>query len=383
VISLRTICDIVVAGLTTVISGIAIWTIGNPFWLTTFTGLILLGGIVVLLTRAPAARLVAMAAHTSAIVLIAAVMAHAAFYHNVPNDTLQLVLLLMLFPASMLSFLTVDHYFVTAQSQPLTTARVPLKRRLWRAGFLIASALMLMTSVVSGFWLAGPLWTQSQSRSWERTEATLVECKIVPSDDSEQFIDRIDVLYEYEVDGVRKVGSRLSAIPPVFASYSRTRAERIAADLAPGTRVQVVYNLANPDESLLFPGITGEILLLLLAISFYCCSFPVWFYYLACRDHAWLAGVPAQSKRHDYWSLCGSPAQESVAIGVMSFAITAHLTVGITGALTVNNPSLTTAIAAWAVSLVISGLIFRHVHGKTVLDYPAASSNTRRKTLRT
>lgn len=76
---------------------------------------------------------------------------------------------------------------------------------------------------------------------------------------------RLDVVYSYEVAGVRYTGDRVGT--GQVGSFSEAFADKAAARYAPGSAVAVHYNPENPAESIVQPGGNGLLALWLFPLA--------------------------------------------------------------------------------------------------------------------
>lgn len=139
------------------------------------------------------------------------------------------------------------------------------KRRVLQFVFLVlilggAGGLYLMKT-----WIMGPI----EAKSWLRVPATVIESHLrrhesTDSDGHTSVTWKIDILYEYEVQGRTYRSNRYGFIGG--SSSGRDPKERILRRYPPGAHIEVFVDPSDPTSAVIEPGWTLEHLLILIPL---------------------------------------------------------------------------------------------------------------------
>jgi len=127
---------------------------------------------------------------------------------------------------------------------------------------LVAEILLIFGGVIAGV-IAWMIVKGMRAKNWPTTSGSVIDSQITMhyNDDGDRMYGAA-VSYQYAVDGLE-----YSSDKRTFADYnssSRQRAEKIVAQYAPGTAVQVYFRPDDPGDAVLEPGTNVTMFLFLL-----------------------------------------------------------------------------------------------------------------------
>ena len=121
----------------------------------------------------------------------------------------------------------------------------------WGAGFF------LLLGLIGAAWRSTQLVEGLFSQNWPTTQGVITESGIWTTYDSDGDPSyKVEIAYEYVVDGVGYVRDRISAAG-TFSSGNRHSAEQVMLQYRKGDEVLVAYNPRNPARAVLIPGTQG------------------------------------------------------------------------------------------------------------------------------
>lgn len=127
---------------------------------------------------------------------------------------------------------------------------------------LVAELLMVFGGVLAGV-MVWKIITGLQAKNWPTVPGSVIDSQVTMHyDDDGDRMYGAAVSYHYSVDGLAYSSNKRT-----FADYNssnRRRAEKIVAQYAPGTSVQVYYRPDDPEDAVLEPGTNATMFLLLL-----------------------------------------------------------------------------------------------------------------------
>jgi hypothetical protein len=136
-----------------------------------------------------------------------------------------------------------------------TTSSTPSKGN----ALILIGALVLFAAVFGGFG-AFKYVVGSASASWPSTDGRITSSRLNQTGSGTKAKFRPSVSYSYTVQGSGYTGNQIRAV----SSYSsRSRAEAELARYRVGSTVPVYYDPAKPASSLLVPGVTRSVYLML------------------------------------------------------------------------------------------------------------------------
>ena len=124
------------------------------------------------------------------------------------------------------------------------------------SGCLVGGWVLIWTGIVLVFdtVVAVTAYHQLRALTFPTAEGVVTRCEVTSVDDTDGPTSKLDLAYEYEVNGRRHAGTRYSYTE---ISTNTQAWQRVAARMPRGAPVRVSYDPADPAESLLRPGLTG------------------------------------------------------------------------------------------------------------------------------
>lgn len=117
-------------------------------------------------------------------------------------------------------------------------------------------------------WMSVDAYLQGRaSADWPPIPCRILEARVSetnPGGEGGSTIYGVDVRYEYEAGGRRRLGDTYAAA----SSLSRERATEVVASLTPGTRTVCFVDPTNPDRAVLAPGGHGQVIFFWLFVLF-------------------------------------------------------------------------------------------------------------------
>lgn len=145
---------------------------------------------------------------------------------------------------------------------------------------LIWTGIVLVLDTV----VAVTAYRQLRALTFPTTEGVVTRCEVTSKDDTDGPTYKLDLAYEYEVNGRRHTGTRYSYTE---ISTNTQAWHRVAARMPLGARVPVAYDPADPAESLVRPGLTGfHLSMLWLATPFNLVMVGGWVWMIRARRSA-------------------------------------------------------------------------------------------------
>lgn len=210
----------------------------------------------------------------------------------------------------------------------------------------------------SALWIPS-LLIQVESQSWSQAQGTIVLSEVREESDS-AFLGEYNLLYNYRVDGKPYRGTRHNGLHP--ALVGRGCAMWLAEQYIVDSRATVHYQANDPSQSLLQPGVTPQIMLLLLGMAL-TLGLPIPLSYLAFdRELRFL--LPK-----DRYERYGPTVATTFCLSLGFSGFVAALTAAGFMALTDYNPTHIDALSAWIVALGAGWLIFRWIYRQVVCEW--------------
>lgn len=108
-----------------------------------------------------------------------------------------------------------------------------------------------------------------KSVNWTFTEGVIVKMRRVKEISKENNY-MFDCKYTYEVDGIEYKSKRIKYGTFTLATISNKELERLFIQYPIGTKIKVYYDVSNPKRSVIEPGFSFDLLLLLLGCLLMC-----------------------------------------------------------------------------------------------------------------
>ena len=124
-----------------------------------------------------------------------------------------------------------------------------LRSPIVRLGLGSFGLFLLVGAPVSGYFLSRIILEARASASWPAVTGTITKAGVAETATGRY---QVDVAYTYQVGGSDYDGSKVRASDGEYSRYDD--AYRAVGSLAPGQRVPVYYNPANPGQAVLRPG---------------------------------------------------------------------------------------------------------------------------------
>ncbi|WP_309888848.1 DUF3592 domain-containing protein [Archangium sp.] len=218
--------------------------------------------------------------------------------------------------------------------------------------------LLLWSALTLGFdgVILHGLTRQLQSMSYSRTTGTITHSTVTESSDSDGTTYGFDVRYLYEVNGQRYQGNHYRYNQ--WSASNRSVAKALEQRFPLGATVPVFHDPEAPDDAVLFTGVQGfDLFMLMFMGPFNLVMLGGWAGVLSRRRRDEVGAFMRNGRWHVRLEKTGA-----VATGFMTLGLSCFMAVFIVGFPTSFHPSLPTALLTWGAIIVISVLSARR-HG--------------------